>query len=211
MRWLKNIKARYLWITFAVCVVICGIVVYLTTFLNNKTATLIILMILFIFTGTVFEVAISKSFMNKAIKKEYHEVTHEIVLYDDMVKSLRDNAFNSHKMSYGTSFIKIIDDVAYKVIFINDVNKYKEPLESDKNGTKTKGLDDCKRFIGFEIFFDYDEDILDKMRDFSFCGEKVYYEGFYVTDNSLIEPNHVEPLEEFIDNYNMFKEILGIK
>ncbi|MGM9972251.1 MAG: hypothetical protein ACI35W_07565 [Anaeroplasmataceae bacterium] len=209
-KWISNLKAKYLWLLFLGFTLLSALMVYVFTFINNKTITLILLIILFLITGTLFELAITKSLTRKP-KENYNEIIHEFVSYEEMVNSLRENKFNSHKLSYGETFIKIIDETAYKVIFIKDLEKYLEPTEKDKLGSNTKGLDDCKRFVGFEIFYDYDDDMKIKMRNFSFCGDKVLYEGFYVTENEIVEPNYIEPSLEFKDDYEKLKEILGIK
>ena len=39
---------------------------------------------------------------------------------------------------------------------------------------------------GFEIFLDYDEEVLSKLVDFNIQGDNLYYGGFYLEDNKLI-------------------------
>lgn len=208
-KFLKNLKTRYLWIMFGVMVVVSGLMTFVCTTINNQTLSLIILIILYLITGAFFEMAIARLFERKHQIK-YNEVIYEYVKEEDIVESLRKNAFNSHKLSYGKAFIKIVDKTVYKVIFIKDMNNYKNPSEEDSKGTKTKGIDDCTKFIGVELFYDYDDEMKEKIRDFSFCGEKVYYTGLYVKEDSLVKPNHIPPTEDFKDDYDNFMKILGI-
>ena len=76
--------------------------------------------------------------------------------------------------------------------------------------TWLKGLDKCKRFIGFEIFVDYDEEALSKLVDFNIQGNNIYYGGLYKEGNKLICPNYVEPSELFNDLYNTILTDLDI-
>ena len=85
-----------------------------------------------------------------------------------------------------------------------------EPVEENDNAKAEKGLDKCKRFIGFEIFVDYDEEALSKLVDFNIQGNNIYYGGLYKDGNKLICPNYVEPSELFNDLYNTILTDLDI-
>lgn len=211
MKWLKNIKARYLWIAFAISVIICGLLIFLCIKINNKNISLVILIISFLISGFIFQEAIAKSMIVKTKKKIYNP---KKLLYDGMdkgVEELRKNAFNSTKFSYGTSFIKIKDNIAYKVLFVKNLNNYNNPTDDDKNKPVTKGIDNCSKMINIEIFFDYDNELESKIGEFSFVTTKLLFKGFYVKDNELIDPDFKEIEEEFINYYNWFIDLLGIK
>ena len=92
----------------------------------------------------------------------------------------------------------------------SDKEKYFEPVEEENNTKPEKGLDKCQRFIGFEIFVDYDEEALSKLVEFNIQGNNIYYGGFYIKDNKLICPNFIEPNEYFNDLYNTILTDLDI-
>ena len=52
-----------------------------------------------------------------------------------------------------------------------------------------------------ELFYDYDQDTINKLPDFCLQGDKVYYSAYYLEDNSLVCLNFVEPNEGFKDIY----------
>ena len=64
--------------------------------------------------------------------------------------------------------------------------------------------------MSFEIFLDYDEEVLSKLVDFNIQGNNIYYGGFYLNENKLSCPNYIEPNECFNDLYNTIITDLGI-
>jgi len=207
---LKNIKARYLWIAFVISIIVCMLAIWGCSYLNNKMATMIILVALFILSGFIFQAAIGKSMIIKQEKRKYNPVNNEAISIESTIATLRDNKFSSHKMSFGTSFTKIVNDTVLKATFINDTNKYFNS-NNDEIASNVAGINEAKRFLGFEIFSDVNEQLLSKIGDFSFNGEKVHFEGFYLTEEYLVEANYLEPYDEMKESYDYFKDLLNIK
>ncbi len=207
---LKNIKARYLWIMFIISLIICMLAIWGCAYLNNKTATMIILVVLFIISGFIFQTAVSKSMIIKQEKRKYTPITNESISIESTIALLREEKFSSHKMSFGTSFTKIVNDTVLKVTFINDTNKYFNS-NNEEIGSNVAGINEAKRFLGFEIFSDVNDELISKIGDFSFNGEKVHFEGFYIKDDLLIEANYLEPYEDMKESYDYFKNLLNIK
>lgn len=122
---------------------------------------------------------------------------------------LKNQGFKVVKRSFGTGFIKIENKVAYKILLVEDPDKY---FNNDDDTTQetTKGIDKCKRFVGFEIFYEKTEEVIKRIPDFSFKGDKILYEGFLydASTDTYIETNKIDttPHEEY---YNRMMEFVG--
>ena len=206
-----KVKTKHLWISVAVCFLLAVGLIIGVTFLKEPwtTVVIVILAIIFIYMTIAIQIASTRSFRYKPKKQNY--VTKEFVLNDeDINKTIKGKGYKARVVPYGISYIKIDGTNAYKIVVINDKEKYFEPVEEDNNTKPEKGLDKCKRFIGFEIFLDYDEEALSKLVEFNIQGNNIYYGGFYKQDNKLICPNFVEPNEYFNDLYNTILTDLDI-
>ncbi len=208
----KMSKAKS-WLLFGVSIVVACLSVFLAYAVSSQTVGTIIMVIAFLFSSFMLQVALSKTIRVKEKKVNYISNEYEVEDFNRLEESLRKEKFNSHKTSFGTAFIKIENKVAYKVILITNVENYLNQTEQDKSGKTTKGIDDCTSFVGFEIFREIDDTISSKIKDFSFQGDKVFYEGFYYIEeeNLLIEPNAIVPLEHHDMNVKHLKNILGLK
>lgn len=210
---LLKMKKRNVWILFFISLIVACLSVILASKLKNKTIGVIIMATCFIISSLIFQVGLSHSFKGKMMKKDYIVKQYEGRDLDFFNDCLRKKKFNSRKLSFGTSYIKIENKIAYKVVLITDCDKYFDQSEKDKNVEPTKGLDDCIKFIGFEIFLITNEELLGKIGDFSFQGKKVFYEGFYYNEelDTITEANAIEPLEEHVNDVKKLKDILQLK
>ena len=207
----SKIKTKHLWISVLICFLLAVALIIGVTFLQEPwtTVVIVILAIVFIYMTVAIQVASTRSFKYKPKKQNY--ITKEFTLKsDDIAKTIKNNGYKARTVSYGVSYIKIDKANAYKIVIINDKEKYFEPVEEENNTKPEKGLDKCKRFIGFEIFVDYDEEALSKLVEFNIQGNNIYYGGFYIKDNKLICPNFIEPNEYFNDLYNTILTDLDI-
>lgn len=209
---LKNIKARYLWIATGVLFLLTiGLVVLLVTVKEvNKTAITVCMIIGFILMTFLIQAASYKTFRFKPKKEPANPKTYKTDL--DLLEVLRKNKYKERKRSYGISFLKIQKPNAFKVTLVTDPDAYFNPDDSD-NTEGDKELDKCDRMIGFEIFLNYREDDIEKFRDYSIQGQNIYYTSFYrlsEDSNEFVCANYIEPLEAHKRNYDALIEELGL-
>lgn len=208
---LNRIKTKYLWISIAVCFVLAVGLIIGVTFLKDPwiTVVIVILAIIFIYMTIAIQVVSTRTFRYKP-KKQNYTVKEYILNDEDINKTIKSKGYKARVVPYGISYIKIVGTNAYKIVIINNQEKYFEPVEEEHKGNTEKGLDKCKRFIGFEIFLDYNEETISKLVDFNIQGNNIYYGGLYKEDNKLICPNYIQPSELFNDLYNTILTDLDI-
>ncbi len=207
---ISKIKTRYLWISIAVCFLAAvGLIIGVTQLEAPWTTVIIVLLaIIFIYMTVAIQVVSTRTFRYKPKKVNY--TTKEFTLTNaDIESTIKSKGYKKRDVPYGLSFIKVVGVNAYKIVLIKDKVKYFEPNDESNLPTE-KSLEKCKRFIGFEIFLDYDEEALSKLVDFNIQGSNIYYGGFYIEGNKLICPNYVEPNEYFNDLYNTIVTDLDI-
>lgn len=208
---MNKIKVKYLWISIAVAFVVGGLLIFGVTltegFMTNVVITLIA--IDFIYMTIAIQVASSKSFKFKP-KKEIYPVK-EYSFSKGIEVVLKKQGYKLRETKYGNNYLKIVNDVAYKVVFIKNVDNYfnqeEEPVKSGN-----RDLEKCKKFIGFELFLNYNEDTLNKLPDFCLQGKNVYYAGFYYDNesNTLICPNYIEPDDNFKESIRILYKDLNM-
>lgn len=207
---ISKIKTRYLWISIAVCFLTAiGLIIGVTHLKAPwTTVVIVILAIIFIYMTIAIQVVSTRTFRYKPKKVNYE--TKEFVLANtDIEQVIKSKGYKKREVPYGLSFIKVIGVNAYKIVLIKNKVEYFKPNDESNLPTE-KSLEKCKRFIGFEIFLDYDEEVLSKLVDFNIQGDNLYYGGFYLQDNKLNCPNYIEPNEYFNDLYNTILTDLGI-
>ena len=207
---LNKVKSRYIWISIAVCFLAAfGLIIGVTQLEAPWTTVVIVLLaIIFIYMTIAIQIVSTRTFKYKP-KKVNYEIKEFVLTNDNIEAAIKGKGYKKRTVPYGLSFIKVVGVNAYKIVLISDKVKYFEPND-ESNLPAEKGLDKCKKFIGFEIFLDYDEGVLSKLVDFNIQGDNLYYGGFYLEDNKLICPNYVEPNEYFNDLYNTIITDLGI-
>lgn len=176
------------------------------------------LMVLIIILSLIFAISMNSmvsylavyKFKPKPTPKEYYQYK----TIDSLSSILLSKGFKETITSYGSYYIKIIGITAYKIILIKNLDKYFNQDQTNNESKKTtKGLEKCQEFIGFEFFYEQNEELLKKLSDFSFTTEKIFYEGFYASEeegkiveyNKLNDTVHKESYEKFIEILELIK------
>ena len=166
-------------------------------FENNQIIQWIAVIFFLLFTLNM------QAFMSKVIKFKPHKEIYPTKEYKyiaelDMVANLKKEGFDFRKNSFGFVAIKIEGKTCYKVTIVDDVKEYLNPNKDMNDNTKTKGIERCEEFIGFEIFANNEEDIFAKAPNLSFTGDKVLYEAFTLdkVNEKLIEVNAISSNHE---------------
>ncbi len=202
---LKKIKARYLFMMFFVMLIIDVLLILLMMRINNKTISLIVLVVSFLITGSILSNAMYKVFTLKGMKT--NKIIHKFKGEEFMKENLKD--FTTNVRPFGIVYSKVIDKCAYKVTYVLDYSKYSAE-DDNKNYKKTPGIDDAKWMVGFEIFNEMNDDLMKKLPLYSMSGEKLYYLGMYIDNDNIIEADHVEPYTYLKEKYEKLLDILGI-
>lgn len=210
---MKNIKARYLWISVAISFLIAiGLIIGVTQTKGAWTQVCIVLIaIVFIYMTIAIQMASVKSFRYKPKPKHYPTKTY---LYpaEDMDEHLKRNGYKPRVTAYGISYLKVNGTNAFKIVLVRSSEKYfHQEEEKETTSSPNRSLEKCKKFIGFEIFYDYDEDTLRKLPDFNLQGKNVYYSGLYIEEGKITCPNYIEPTEDFKELYEAIKSDLMLK
>ena len=208
---LKNVKAKYLWIACGIIflITVSMIVLLITVKDINTTVITVIMVIGFVLMTFLIQAASYKTFKYNP-KKEPANPKCYTTEYD-LLEVLRKNKYKERKRSYGLSFLKIQKPNAFKVTLVTDSEAYFNPEEQD-NSEGDKELDKCDRMIGFEIFLNYKEEDIIKFRDYSIQGQNIYYTAFYQIDNfKYVCANYLEPEENHKRNFEALLEELGLK
>lgn len=174
---------------------------------NNTTIQWVSVVFFLLFTFNM------QAFMSKTIKfKERQEVYNakelKYIAELDIVSNLKKDGFEFRKNSFGYVAVKIEGKTCYKVTIVDDVKEYLNPDKDKNDSTKTKGIERCTEFIGFEIYANDEEDIFKKAPNLCFTGDKVLYEAFTLDKNKekLIEVNSIESSHE-VSKQTLFKKI----
>lgn len=209
---MRNIKARYIWISVAVSFVIAiGLILGLTQMdgvWQNVGITL--LAITFIYMTIAIQIASTKTFRYKAKNVKYPTIDYRLK-DKELEELLKKKGYKPRVTPFGAIYLKISGTYAYRVCLIRDFEKYFNQEENQQEGPANRALEKCKKFMGFEIFYSYDEDVLRKLPDFSLQGNNIYYSGFYLEDSILKCLNYVEPNEAFAKMYQQLKEDLELE
>ena len=208
---MKNIKARYFWIASGVVLLLAIGLIILITRVDSKytTALTITLVVLFVIMTFLIQYASFKTFNGR--KKKVKHDTKEYSIDVDIEKEYNSLGFKKTIREYGESFLKIKDKVAYKVVVVNDINKYYNHEEGSKEPAN-KELDKCVSFIGIELFKEVNKEALEMIPDYSFQVEKVYYTALVLKEDGNYKClNYIKPESKHeIPFDNLFKD-LGIK
>ena len=209
---MNNLKTRTIWLIFFIELLVAIGLLFGAIYAPKKINTFLIILIGIDFVLITFTIqyATYKSFRAKAIKRSYKEKNYKSEL--DLYDVLENNDFEIRNISYGKSYLKIIDDNAYKVTIITDPNAYFENNDDNKESKLAKKLNKCKRFMGLEIFFNISDELIDKIRDFTIQGEKVYYTALIKDlDNNYKCLNYEAPSENHKLNFEVLYNLLGLK
>lgn len=206
---MRRLKTSTIWIITGIVFVITMALLFSAAFTNGVWNKMVVVFIVigFVLLTLLVQYASFRTFQHKR-KIKYPVKSY--LFNGDIEKLLKDKGFKERKTNYGLSYLLIKNRVAYKVVLVDDSEKYFEPVE-EKNVPKNKELDNCKSFIAFELFYNITEDLERKIVEFSIQGEKVYYTAFTKTDDGFYCHNYLEPEGIHIDNYNELINILGFQ
>lgn len=196
-------------ITIVSFVVLIGLICLYVFKLNEKWL-MVLIMIMSVVSMVSLNSMISKLIVFKPRKQLYPKGYYEAQGYEALEAKLNKAGFKMTFKQYGSGYIKIEGKTAYKVILIENDDRYFNQGQS--NDKPTKGIDKCEEFIGFEFFLRPTEASLKRLPDFSFTGDNVFYTGFYFDseNNMLVEANKIDP-KLHNDSYLHLKEMLGLK
>lgn len=211
---MKRLSKKTLWIMVAVAFLLAIVLIVCCALASGVWGNVIVVLLVidFIFLTIGVQVAAFQTFKYKPKLQKCPQKDFE-GKYDDLKKHLLDLKYKERKTPYGSSFLKIIKDTAYKCVLVDDVEKYfAEPTEETNTSSSNKDLDKCKRFIGLEIFYQIDEANLVKLQDFTFQGKNVYYTALLYQENDLFKClNYQEPKDEFAQDFNTLLSHLNMR
>lgn len=210
---MKNIKLRYIWISIGISFLLAvGLILGVTQTSGVWTNVFIVLIaIVFIYMTIAIQYATTKTFRYKAKPINYPTIEYEFSC-DGIDELIKKNGYKPRVTSYGISYLKVDGTDAYKIVLVRNCEKYFNQEENNiNNQSSEKSLEKCKRFIGAEIFLDYDSETLKKLPDFNFQGNNVYYTAFYLEESKLVCLNFIEPNDNFKELYSTLKIHLNAK
>lgn len=211
MFFLKNVKARTLWIiTGIILLLVIGLVILIPfVAIEFRTLVIVFMVIGFVLLTILIQVASYKTFKFKP--KSTPKIVKEYESNLDIIDTLKKNKnYKERDKSFGISFLRISKPNAFKVNVVTDIEAYYNPKESD-DAKSDKNLDECDRMIGIEIFLNYSEEDIIKFNDYSLQGNNIYYTCLYKTkDNKYICPNYIEPIENHKKNFDTLFNDLGL-
>ena len=178
-RFQKLPKKVFVIITVLVFLIQIGLILL---YMKYPTKPLMVgIMIVSILFVVSINALVSRVAVFKPKKIKYPQEYYYGVSYLKLESKLLSTGFSKTNRSFGASFIKIDKQTAYKIVLISDYEKYFG--NDDKDDSKpTKGIEKCSKFIGFEVFYKYNEVVLQRLPDFSFKGPNVFYNGLYSFD-----------------------------
>lgn len=194
-----------------VLMLLSGITMYYYTVYSKSwlMALVIILTIMFIIA---MNTTISRFAVFKMKPPKYPKAYYRAMSFSTLDSALQKEGFSRTSQSYGEGFIKIEGKTAYKVLLVDKPDIYFDPDKKEVKQKPTKGIDKCTRLVGFEIFFRLNDEVTKRIPDFSFKGDKVLYDGFYLDEekNLLVEANKIDAgIHQ--EAYERLKEILNLE
>lgn len=209
---MRKIKARYIWISVAVSFVVAvGLILGLTQMEGIwQNVGITLLAITFIYMTIAVQIASTKTFRYRAKNVKYPTIEYKLTNLE-LENVLRKNGYKPRITPYGAIYLKISGIYAYRVCLIKDFEKYFNQEEQKDEGPVNRALEKCKKFMGFEVFYTYDEDVLRKLPDFNIQGNNIYYSGFYLEEDTLKCLNYVEPNADFKEMYEELKADLMLE
>lgn len=206
----KITKKQSILITILLFLLLIGSI-FLYILKYSEQWLMIIIMILSVCSMISLNGMITKLVVFKPKKIKYPKCYYKGLNYTALETKLNKNGFKMTSKNYGAGFIKIDGKTAYKVILIENDERYFNQEDTSKD-KPTKGIDKCSEFVGFEIFLNPIENTLNRLPDFSLTGENIFYTGFYLDKekNILVECNKINP-NEHLESYLKLKEYLSLE
>lgn len=209
---MKKIKTRTLWISIAIAFILAiGLIVACTQVKGNWTKVIIVLLAVdFIYLTLAVQMASYKTFRYKAKPVKYPTKDFEGD-FDLLRTNLLKKNYKERKTPYGSSFLKVIGDTAYKCVLVEHTDKYFNQEPEEQVSSTNRDLEKCTKFIGMEIFYNIDEANLIKLPDFSLCGKNIYYTALLYQENRLFKClNYIEPKDGFKEGFDTLLQHIGL-
>lgn len=210
---MRKIKTRTIWISVAVSFVLAiGLILAVTQTKGAWTNVIIVLLAIdFIYMTIAIQIASTRTFRYRSKAMKYPTKAF-VFSKEEIDLKLKKKGYKLRNTPFGQSYLLVDKEAAFKVVLVRNCEKYFGQEEQDAPKSANKDLEKCKKFIGFEIFLDYDEDTLRKLPDFCIQGQNVFYAGFYYDEEQkqLICPNYMEPSEQFNEMYAKIQEDAGL-
>lgn len=191
-----KIKTRTIWISVLISFILAvGLIVGVTQTKGAWTNVVIVLLAIdFIYMTIAIQFASTRTFRYRMKPKKYPQKKY---VFDPSIENkLTAMGYQQRNTPYGQSYLKVDKEHAYKVVLVKNKEKYfNQEQQNNARPSSNKALEKCRKFIGFEIFLDWDEEVLRKLPDFCIQGENVYYAAFYYDQTVLICPNHEDAKE----------------
>ena len=204
-----KLKARYYWIFSLICLIISvGLMLLIIFGPKNLNKLCIVSLTVFMILFTLsFQFAITRTMASKEYKRSF--IVKEFESKLDINEILESNEFILREKNYGKSYIKIIDNVAYKVVLINNVNDYFKEDDDNSDNSLAKKLDKCHNFVSFEIFEELNQELEKRIVDFTIKTDKLYLTAFVRNDkDNYVCLNYEEPNNNYI---NYLYDLIGLK
>ena len=205
-----NFRARTYWLISLVLFLLAIGFVLLCIYSPGESNTIFIVLMtidLILMTFAI-QIAIQKSIKYRPKPEVFEGKRYQKTI--DFDEALKLHGFTLRNRHIGRSYIKIEGKKAFKVVIINDSSTYFDNVEEPKDEQLSHRLDQCNRFTGLEIFINHDEKLNERVIDFSFQTDKVYYTALVRENDEYICKNYIEPSDKHKDNYNKLLNILGL-
>lgn len=210
---MRNIKARTLWIIVIIELLVGVGLIFACIYSNDviNKVMIVLMTITFILLTFTIQLATMKSFKYKPKKNNY--IKKEYSNTNDLFDKLNELKFDVRERTYGKSYLKIENRSAYKVVLVSDPDGYfnhEEKDDNEANEALNKKLDNCLTFTAVEIFLNSNDEVKEKITDFTIQVEKVYYTALEkIDDNKYLCHNYEEPNDKHKANLNHLYEMLG--
>lgn len=196
---MKKLKKRTLWIATAVEFVLAIALIFVCTVVKDPWTKVIIVLIAVVFIALTITVQMASyqtfRYKPKPVNYPRKSYTGDFASLKPKLKKL---GYQERKTPYGSSFLKVFGNVAYKCVLVEDSLKYFTQEPQEDTGKPNKELESCTHFVGVEIFHHIEEENVAKLPDFTLQGKNIYYTALLYQENQLfLCLNYMEPQEPF--------------
>ncbi len=203
--YLKKASSKKIWLlmllNFGITSLLFGL--YLIGIIKSDIililSTIICFFLMTFFINEITKRMVEKKFQAKYKPKNYNADVNKI--YEILSKNS-----NLVEGEYGKNYLHINNKTAFKILFIKDNDKYfNNKITENTKGNKK--LEECNFFFGLEIFLDPNPELIKKIQQYTFQSEKIFYTGFYLQDDKLVQAHYEQP---WIDHEKNFEYILNL-
>ncbi len=202
---MRKFRKRTLWIAVAIEFVLAIALILICTQVKDPWTKVIIVLLAidFILLTITVQMASYQTFRYKPKPANYPKKSYKGDAFDSLKPKLKKLGYQERKTPYGSSFLKVSGEVAYKCVIVDDPLKYFNHEPEQESSKPNKALEACTRFVGVEVFHHIDEENVIKLPDFSLQGKNIYYTALlYQEDNLFICLNYIDPEEPFKEAFH---------